>query len=168
MNFQQIAEFTLGEGDVPEDSLQMAATLLIDTLGVAAGAAQMAPGRIARDHAARFLAAGSADDAATQRVCRSYFRRRHWRKCHDRRLGKYVGSAASQHQHAKRHQLCRWCWRDQPPTRERLTAHGDLSHGRHFDRPSPNPQAVSQGDSRGEIAIRKGTLTWQMLREANT
>lgn len=65
MNFQQIAEFTLGAGDVPEAALQMAATLLIDTLGVAAGAAQMAPGRIARDHAARFLAAGSADDAAT-------------------------------------------------------------------------------------------------------
>jgi len=65
MNFQQIAEFTLGAGDVPEDALQMAATLLIDTLGVAAGAAQMAPGRIARDHAVRFLAAGSADDAAT-------------------------------------------------------------------------------------------------------
>lgn len=65
MKFEQIAEFTLGTPDVPEHALQMAATLLIDTLGVAAGAAQMASGRIARDHAVRFQSAGKTDDAAT-------------------------------------------------------------------------------------------------------
>ncbi|MEJ6707472.1 MAG: MmgE/PrpD family protein [Amylibacter sp.] len=65
MKFDQIAEFTLGAPDVPEHALQMAATLLIDTLGVAAGAAQMASGRIARDHAVRFQSAGTPADAAT-------------------------------------------------------------------------------------------------------
>ncbi len=65
MNFVRIAEFTLGAPDIPEPALSMAALLLIDTLGVAAGAARMAPARIARDHAARFMAAGSAKDAAT-------------------------------------------------------------------------------------------------------
>jgi 2-methylcitrate dehydratase PrpD len=65
MKFEQIAEFTLGTPDVPEHALQMAATLLIDTLGVAAGAAQMASGRIARDHAVRFQSAGTPQDGAT-------------------------------------------------------------------------------------------------------
>ena len=65
MNFAQIADFTLGPHEVPEHALQMAATLLIDTLGVAVGATQMEPGRIARNHAVRFLAAGSGGDAAT-------------------------------------------------------------------------------------------------------
>jgi len=64
MSFQQIADFTLGEITVPDSALDFTATLLIDTLGVAAGATHMAPGRIARDHAARFLAAGGPGDAA--------------------------------------------------------------------------------------------------------
>jgi 2-methylcitrate dehydratase PrpD len=64
MTFDDIAAFTLGDTCVPEPALQMAATLLIDTLGVAAGAARMAPARIARAHAVRFLAAGVPEDAA--------------------------------------------------------------------------------------------------------
>lgn len=65
MTFDQIAEFTLGTPDIPERALDMAATLLIDTLGVAAGATAMVPARLARNHAHRFLAAGTAGDAAT-------------------------------------------------------------------------------------------------------
>ena len=65
MDFEEIAEFVLGDTDVPESAMEFAATLLIDTLGVAAGAAQMQAGVIARDHAARFMAAGAAGDAST-------------------------------------------------------------------------------------------------------
>ena len=65
MKFADIAEFALGDTHVPEHALEMAATLLIDTLGVAAGAAAMAPGKIARDHAVRFMSAGGPEDAAT-------------------------------------------------------------------------------------------------------
>lgn len=64
MNFDQIASFTLDQDDMPEAALEMAALLLIDTLGVAAGAADMAPGRIARNHAVRFLASGTPQDSA--------------------------------------------------------------------------------------------------------
>ena len=65
MTFDDIAAFTLGPLDVPDSALAMTATLLIDTLGVAAGAASLDAGRIARDHAARFHAAGSQADTAT-------------------------------------------------------------------------------------------------------
>ncbi|MEQ9261064.1 MAG: MmgE/PrpD family protein [Roseovarius sp.] len=65
MKFETLAAFALGDTEVPESALQMAALLLVDTLGVAAGAVPLAPGRIARDHAARFLAAPSARDGAT-------------------------------------------------------------------------------------------------------
>ncbi|MEL6889008.1 MAG: MmgE/PrpD family protein, partial [Pseudomonadota bacterium] len=65
MTFDDIAAFTLGPLSVPDSALDMAATLLIDTLGVAAGATDLAPARIARDHAARFLAAPAEGDAAT-------------------------------------------------------------------------------------------------------
>ena len=65
MNFDQISEFALGPTTVPEDALAMAATLLIDTLGVAAGAAGMEAGRIARDYAVRFHGAHDRADAAT-------------------------------------------------------------------------------------------------------
>ena len=64
MNFDQIAAFTLGDAQVPDSALDFAATLLIDTLGVAAGAVNMQAGRIARDHAARFMAASDPADAA--------------------------------------------------------------------------------------------------------
>ena len=62
---QEMAEFVLGTPEVPESALEMAATLLIDTLAVAAGAAGMDAGRIARDHAVRFHGAGAPQDAAT-------------------------------------------------------------------------------------------------------
>lgn len=65
MSFNQIAGFTLKNANVPEDVLEMASTLLIDTLGVAAGATDMAPARMARAHAHRFLAAGTPTAAAT-------------------------------------------------------------------------------------------------------
>ncbi|MEL6564381.1 MAG: MmgE/PrpD family protein [Pseudomonadota bacterium] len=65
MTFDDVAAFTLDPLRVPDSALNMAATLLIDTLGVAAGAAGLDAGRIARDHAARFMAAGSGSDAAT-------------------------------------------------------------------------------------------------------
>ncbi len=65
MKFEAIADFTLGRPDIPDSALRMAATLLIDTLGVAAGASGMAAGRIAGDHAVRFHAAGLPADAAT-------------------------------------------------------------------------------------------------------
>ena len=39
MRFDRIAEFALSGRDIPQSTLDMAATLLIDTVGVAAGAA---------------------------------------------------------------------------------------------------------------------------------
>jgi len=65
MTFDEIAAFALGPCDVPETALDMAATLLIDTLGVGAGAAGLQVGQIARDHAVRFLSASSPGDSAT-------------------------------------------------------------------------------------------------------
>ena len=65
MTFEAIAEFSLGAVAVPEKALRMASTLLVDTLGVAAGACDMEPGRIARDHAVRFHAAMTPDDTAS-------------------------------------------------------------------------------------------------------
>ena len=61
MKFEQIAEFALGPTPIPSSALNMAALLLIDTLGVAAGAAQMQAGRIAREHAFQFHAALDAE-----------------------------------------------------------------------------------------------------------
>ncbi|MEM9249842.1 MAG: MmgE/PrpD family protein [Pseudomonadota bacterium] len=64
MTFEDIASFALNQDDVPVPARAMAATLLLDTLGVAAGAATLEPARIARDHAVAFHAAGSAEHAA--------------------------------------------------------------------------------------------------------
>lgn len=64
MSFDRIADFVLGAPAIPESALDMAATLLIDTLGVAAGAAGLEAGRIARDHAFEFHGAGSPETAA--------------------------------------------------------------------------------------------------------
>ncbi len=64
-SFDRIADFVLGEtSDIPESALSMAATLLIDTIGVSAGAADLEAGHIARDFAVDFLAAGSAASGA--------------------------------------------------------------------------------------------------------
>ncbi len=65
MKFEQIAEFALGPTPIPSSALNMAALLLIDTLGVAAGAAQMQAGRIAREHVFQFHAAHDAEHSAT-------------------------------------------------------------------------------------------------------
>ncbi|MFC3612145.1 MmgE/PrpD family protein [Lutimaribacter marinistellae] len=65
MTFDKLATFVLDDPHVPESAVEMAATLLIDTLAVAAGAADMEAGRIARDHAARFMGAMDEQDQAT-------------------------------------------------------------------------------------------------------
>lgn len=63
--FARIADFALNDLAVPDDALRHAATLLIDTLGVAAGATDLDVARIARDFAADFHATGSPANAAT-------------------------------------------------------------------------------------------------------
>jgi len=65
LKFDDIADFTLEAPKIPDSALDFAATLLIDTLGVTAGAAVLEVGHIARNHAVRFMAAGSDTDAAT-------------------------------------------------------------------------------------------------------
>ena len=65
MTFDAVADFTLGTTQVPDAALDFAATLLIDTLGVTAGAAGLDVAHIARNHATRFHAAGNPNDAAT-------------------------------------------------------------------------------------------------------
>ncbi|MEL7255037.1 MAG: MmgE/PrpD family protein [Pseudomonadota bacterium] len=50
--FDHIAAFTLDPPDIPEAALLHTATLLIDTIGVAAGATRLQVGKIARDYAA--------------------------------------------------------------------------------------------------------------------
>ncbi|MEM6610138.1 MAG: MmgE/PrpD family protein [Pseudomonadota bacterium] len=60
-----MSRFALGPVEPPEDVLQFAAILFLDTLAVAAGAAALDAGRIARDHAVRFLAAPDPRDRAT-------------------------------------------------------------------------------------------------------
>jgi 2-methylcitrate dehydratase PrpD len=65
MTFDKIADFTLGQTQAPQSAFDMAATLLIDTLGVAAGASPMEAGRLAREHAYRFHAARAQQDSAT-------------------------------------------------------------------------------------------------------
>ncbi|MEO1493382.1 MAG: MmgE/PrpD family protein [Pseudomonadota bacterium] len=64
MTFDRIAAFVLDPLDAPDRAIEMAATLLIDTLGVAAGAARMEAGRLARDHACRFHGAVRPQDRA--------------------------------------------------------------------------------------------------------
>lgn len=64
MSFDRIADFVLSRPSIPESALDMGATLLIDTLGVAAGAANLQVGGIARDHAFMFHAAGEPKHAA--------------------------------------------------------------------------------------------------------
>lgn len=64
MRFDRIAEFALSGRDIPQSTLDMAATLLIDTVGVAAGAAGLTAGRIARDHVFAFHGAGAPEHAA--------------------------------------------------------------------------------------------------------
>ena len=57
--FHPIARFILDQNlGVPESALNMAATLLLDTVGVAAGAAGLEAGRIARDFAVNYHGAG--------------------------------------------------------------------------------------------------------------
>lgn len=57
--FDRIARFVLDEElAVPESALTMAVTLLLDTVGVASGAAGLEAGRIARDFAVDFHGAG--------------------------------------------------------------------------------------------------------------
>ncbi|MGB7241286.1 MAG: MmgE/PrpD family protein [Sulfitobacter sp.] len=61
--FDPVADFVLSP-DVPETALRMAALLLIDTLGVAAGAANLEPSKIARDFAVEFHAANGQTNSA--------------------------------------------------------------------------------------------------------
>jgi len=65
MTFDDIAGFILQPPEIPDGAMEMGATLLIDTLAVAAGAAGMDAGRIAAEHAVRFHAASTPQDAAT-------------------------------------------------------------------------------------------------------
>ncbi len=54
-----------GTDDIPEDILQSAALLLLDTLGVCAAAQPLEAGRLARETAVRLYGAGRPEDAAT-------------------------------------------------------------------------------------------------------
>ena len=63
--FDRIAEFVLAaDTEVPESVLKHAAILLVDTIGVAGGAARLEAGRLARDFAVYMMAAGGAEHAA--------------------------------------------------------------------------------------------------------
>ncbi len=61
--FDRIAAFTLDPPDIPEAALLHTATLLIDTIGVAAGATRLHVGQIARDYAATMHLATSGNTA---------------------------------------------------------------------------------------------------------
>lgn len=64
--FERIASFILESGqEYPESALRFASTLLIDTLGVCAGAARFESGVIARDHAHAFQGYRDQRHAAT-------------------------------------------------------------------------------------------------------
>jgi len=63
--WKNVADFALGPCPIPEDVLHRTALLLVDTLAVAAGAADLDVARIARDHAVRFHAAPAPADRAT-------------------------------------------------------------------------------------------------------
>jgi len=62
----KVTDFTLGlrAADIPPSALDSAAWLLLDTLGIAAGSAPMAAGRIARDTACALYGAGPGAQAA--------------------------------------------------------------------------------------------------------
>ncbi len=64
--FDRVAEVILGTRpeDIPEDVLDHAAHLLLDTLGVAAASSGMVAGRIARDAASLHMAAGAGAPSA--------------------------------------------------------------------------------------------------------
>ena len=64
MTIDRVIEFASGRGDIPKSTFEMAATLLIDTIGVAAGAANLDAARIARDHAFAFHNAVAKDNKA--------------------------------------------------------------------------------------------------------
>ena len=64
MTIDRVIEFASGRGDIPKSTFEMAATLLIDTIGVAAGAANLDAARIARDHAFAFHNAVAKDSKA--------------------------------------------------------------------------------------------------------
>ncbi|WP_425045836.1 MmgE/PrpD family protein [Primorskyibacter sp. S87] len=65
MTADRIAEFALSGHQKPESAIVMGATLLIDTLGVAAGAVGLEAGRIARDYAVAFHGASTPENAAS-------------------------------------------------------------------------------------------------------
>jgi 2-methylcitrate dehydratase PrpD len=62
-NFDRVARF-IAEPDVPASARSVAALLLIDTLGVSAGAIDLEPSRIAREFAVDFHAAPKTENAA--------------------------------------------------------------------------------------------------------
>ncbi|MDU8929682.1 MmgE/PrpD family protein [Alisedimentitalea sp. MJ-SS2] len=64
MSFEPVADFILGAPTIPDTALDMGATLLLDTIGIAAAANVMPAGRIARDHVVNFHAAASKENAA--------------------------------------------------------------------------------------------------------
>ncbi|MGR3545850.1 MAG: MmgE/PrpD family protein, partial [Roseovarius sp.] len=64
--FDRVAKFVLDRTlEIPQEVLERMALLLVDTLGVAAGAATLEVGRIAREFAVEFHAAGSDKHSAT-------------------------------------------------------------------------------------------------------
>ena len=63
--FEAMSDFVLKRSEVPQSALDAAALLLIDTLGVAAGAASLKAGQLSRDHAARFFNAGDSEEQCT-------------------------------------------------------------------------------------------------------
>jgi 2-methylcitrate dehydratase PrpD len=65
MTIDAITAFTLGDAAIPDTAMDFAATLLIDTLGVTAGASDLEVSHIARNHAHRFIGAGEASGATT-------------------------------------------------------------------------------------------------------
>lgn len=63
--FDRVADFVFNSGaEIPEKTMHRMSTLLIDTLGVAAGAANLDSGIIAREHAVEFHSSGSAKNSA--------------------------------------------------------------------------------------------------------
>lgn len=63
--FDDIAAFALSpDVEIPESALNMAAVLLLDTIGVAAGGTELQAGRIARDYAVDFLGASRRNNQA--------------------------------------------------------------------------------------------------------
>ncbi|WP_282608524.1 MmgE/PrpD family protein [Pelagibius sp. Alg239-R121] len=66
-SFARIAAFALhASEEIPDTALQMGASLLLDTIGVAAGAVSLEAGRIARDFALDFY--GASNDSTSARL----------------------------------------------------------------------------------------------------